>query len=173
MSFRNAIMLPNTLMICMACSSSSLSSNPKEQSDYNIDNNGTRNSYDASSYKLSSVVLADSVGVWEQEEEYGYFKVIVYREGLEHSQDKVRVLITKAQPNSNNQEIINDFVLNSPGVKGHINHIALEIVNNQLVLGLDISMKAMDGITLREVMLIKANGTVTELSTANHSDLYD
>lgn len=126
----------------------------------------------ASEYEPADILLAKSAGIWESGGEYGYFKVIVYREGIEHSSDKVRVLVTKANPDLNTQTIVNDFEIKSPGTKGYVNDLALKVVNNRLAVGLDIEMKAMDGIILRESFLVDTKGHVKLLSPAKHTDIY-
>ena len=124
-------------------------------------------------YDISNIVLAKSVGVWSEEGNYGYFKVIVYRMGLEHSIDKVKVLITRVNAKLNSQTIIKEIELESPGIKGYVKNLSLAIVNNQLSLGMDIEMKAMDNIVLRESFLIKKNGSVKVIMPARYVDIYD
>jgi len=127
----------------------------------------------SSNYNISNLFLAKTVGIWSKDKAYGYFKVIVYREGLEHSIDKVRVLITKVNSKSNNQIVIKDIQLKSPGLKGYIHDLSLIVVNNQLSLGLDIEMKGMDNIVLRESYLIDKDGTVKIIMPVKYIDIYE
>ncbi len=127
----------------------------------------------SSNYNISNIFLAKSVGVWSKDKDYGYFKVIVYRDGLEHPIDKVRVLITKANTKLNNQTVIKDIQLKSPGVKGYIHDLSLVIVNNQLSLGLDIEMNGMDNIVLRESFLINKDGAVKIIMPVKYIDIYE
>ncbi len=124
-------------------------------------------------YDISNIVLAKSAGIWSEEKNYGYFKVIVYRVGLEHPIDKVKILITQVNTRLNNQAIIKEIELESPGIKGYVNDLSLAIVNNQLSLGMDIEMKAMDNIVLRESFLITRNGSVKVIMPARYTDIYD
>jgi len=112
------------------------------------------------SYDVSNILMAKSTGIWSKGKDYGYLKVIAYRDGLEHPADKVRVLIIRVNAESNNQIIVKDIQIKSPGIKGYVQNLSLIIVNNQLSLGIDIEMKAMDGIVLRESFLISVDGEV-------------
>lgn len=122
--------------------------------------------------KLADVFLAKSIGVWESGKDYGYFKVIVYRMGLEHAQDKVRVITTKAGA-ENQQMVVNDIWLDAPGIKGYVNDISLKMINSsRLALALDIEMKAMEGVILREVYLIEKDQSPRLIVPANYIDIY-
>ncbi|HHI92498.1 MAG TPA: hypothetical protein ENK04_03135 [Gammaproteobacteria bacterium] len=91
---------------------------------------------------------------------------------MEHPADKVRVLITRANAESNNQTIIKDIQIKSPGIKGYVQDLSLAVVNNQLSLGVDIEMKAMDGIVLRESFLISVDGEVKVVAPVKFIDIY-
>ncbi len=123
-------------------------------------------------YDVSNILMAKSTGVWSKGKDYGYFKVIAYRDGLEHPADKVRVLITRANGESNNQAIRKDIQIKSPGIKGYVQDLSLAVVNNQLSLGVDIEMKAMDGIVLRESFLISVDGEVKVVAPVKYIDIY-
>ena len=121
----------------------------------------------------SNIFLAKSVGIWSKDKSYGYFKVIVYRVGLEHARDKVRVLITKVNTKLNKQIIIKDIQLKSPSIKGYIHDLSLMVVNNQLSLGIDIEMKGMENIILRESYLINKDGVVKVIMPVKYVDIYE
>ncbi len=126
----------------------------------------------SSNYNISDIVIAKSTGVWSKEKDYGYFKVFVYRNGLEHAKDVIRVLITKVDTKNNNQNIIKDIKIDSPGIKGYVQDLSLAIVNNKLSLGVDIEMKAMENIILKESLLINLDGKVKVIMPAKYIDIY-
>ena len=121
--------------------------------------------------KVADIYLAKSIGIWEAGKDYGYFKVIVYRMGLEHAQDKVRVIMTKAE--AEKQQVIDDIWLDTPGIKGFVNDISLKMINSsRMALALDIEMKAMDGVVLREVYLIEKDQKPKLIAPVKHIDIY-
>ena len=122
---------------------------------------------------LSDLWLSKSIGVWENGKKYGYFKVLVYRSGLEHAGDKIRVMITQADTNNNRQKIKHERWLDSPGYKGFVEGISLKIIKpDKLILGLDIEMKGMEGVVMKEVYIIDSKGKVKKLVDAKYKDMY-
>ncbi|MFY9268867.1 MAG: hypothetical protein WAO55_03860 [Candidatus Manganitrophaceae bacterium] len=118
--------------------------------------------------------MAKSGGVWKIQKRYGYYKVLVFREGLEHSQDRVLIQITEADPPKNTQRIIHSYWLKSPGIKGYIADIQLSMIDSQrMALSLDIEMKAMDGIILKEIYLLFPDGRQKLVNEAKYTDIYD
>ena len=122
---------------------------------------------------LSELWLSKSVGVWEKGKEYGYFKVLVYRTGLEHASDKVKVIITQADTKKNKQKIIHEKWLDSPGYKGFVDDIDLKMLKtDKLILGIDVDMKGMDGVVMKEVYIIDSSGKVNQVADAKYKDIY-
>lgn len=122
---------------------------------------------------LSDLWLSKSIGVWEKGKKYGYFKVLVYRTGLEHARDKVKVLITQADTKNNRQKIKHEQWLDSPGYKGYVEGVSLKILNpDKLILGIDIEMKGMDGVVMKEVYIIDSKGKVKQVVNVKYKDIY-
>lgn len=121
----------------------------------------------------SELYMAKSIGIWEDEGTYGYFKVLVYRRGLEHSRDDIVMLITEADTKNNKQKIIKKVYIQPSLIKGYVNDISLAVVNNGLLIGLDIEIKAMDGIILREVLLVSLDGNIKVIAAADYVDIYE
>ena len=122
---------------------------------------------------LAELWLSKSVGVWEKGQDYGYFKVLVYRTGLEPAGDKVQVIVTRADTKKNRQTVKLTKWLDTPGYKGYVNDIDLKILKpDKLILGLDIEMKGMDGVVLKEVYIVEMNGVVKKVTDAEYKDIY-
>lgn len=128
----------------------------------------------------SMLWLAKSAGTWEKEGDYGYYKILVFRQIAEHSRDYVLVQITrivatkKENDNSTQQEVIRSFWLETPSIKGYIDDVHLKKIDEQrMALMLDINMNGMDGVVLRELYVLHPDGTFKLLQPANGIDLYE
>ena len=122
---------------------------------------------------LSDLWLSKSIGVWEKGKEYGYFKVLVYRMGLEHAGDKIRIIITQADTKNNHQIVKYEKWLESPGYKGFVDDISLKMLkSDKLILGVDVEMKEMDGVILKEVYIVDLKGKVKKLVDAKYKNIY-
>lgn len=122
---------------------------------------------------IAQLWLAKSGGIWREGERYGFYKVLVYREGTEPAQDRVLVNVTQVQSPAQNQQVIRSVWLDTPGIKGYIADIGFKMIDNtRMALTLDIAMKGMDGLTLREVYVVRADGTYRQIQAANQLDIY-
>lgn len=122
---------------------------------------------------VAQLWMAKSGGIWREGERYGYYKVLVYREGTEPAQDRVLIHVTQVQSPAQNQQVIRSVWLDTPGVKGYIADIGFKVIDGtRMALTLDISMKGMDGLTLREVYVLHPDGTYRLVQPANQLDIY-
>lgn len=118
-------------------------------------------------YNISDIKFAKSThDSWENGKEYGYYTAIVYRTGLEHGYDLIRILVKKVKfddMNLGEMIIIKDIQIDTPGIAGYISDIQLNIVNNKLSLGVDIKARAYPNFIIKQNILVDINGTVTNL----------
>ena len=132
------------------------------------------NSQNVEEIDIANLWLSKSSGTWELENKYGFYQVMVLRtQGREHSQDEVYIQIIRKSETGN--IVVRTVKLNSPGYKGFVKNIELINIDeiNMLALHLDIEMKAMNGITMREIYLISPDGKVKSLIEAGYIDLYE
>lgn len=121
-----------------------------------------------------SLWMAKTAGTWKSGSDYGFYRVAVYRLTGEHASDTVEIQIVKAGSDGSAKEVIKTVTLESPGYQGYVQGISFTKINDQLMsISLDIEMKAMDGIVLREVYLVNPDGNVRNLVKAKYQDIYE
>lgn len=123
---------------------------------------------------IVDIWFSKSIGIWEKEERYGYYKALVLRKkSREHSKDVVQIFITEMDIKKNTESIIQKIMLDSPGIKGYISDIQLKIIQlNRLVVSLDIIMNGMNDLILKEVYIIDLTGKTKKLVSADYRDIY-
>jgi len=117
-------------------------------------------------YNDADIQLAKSSHAsWHKGKEYGYFTAIAYRDGLEHGCSLIRVLITKIDESNSvsDSRIIKDIQIGTPAISGYIKDISLEVINNKLSLGIDISKRVEPNLIVKQILMIDLDGNVTEL----------
>ena len=116
--------------------------------------------------------LAKSFGSWTEDEKSGYYRVMVYRAIGEssHGFDSVFVDILER---GETRGIKNSVELDTPGYKGYVRDVSFKKINaTTMAVLLDIEMKAMDGLVLREVFLVSPDGSSRKLVEAKYQDIY-
>ena len=123
--------------------------------------------------ELQNIWMSTSSGIWENESASGIYKALVVRKmGRESSSDEVKIQLVERTKN-NELKILKTIVLDTPGYKGYVENITLHPIDKSLVaLYVDINMKAMGGIVMREVYIINAKGEAKKLSVAESQDIY-
>ena len=112
----------------------------------------------------------ESGGLWEVGKAAGNYRVVVTKVGVEHSQDKVQVQLSRITDSA--REIIRCIDLDSPGLQGYVTGIRIHSINSSAAaIELAIEMKAMEGVILQSVYLVSVNGTVREIQKATYTDL--
>jgi hypothetical protein len=122
----------------------------------------------------SNLWMSKTSGTWEIGKDYGYYRVLVTRKtGKDHAQDDVYVQIAKRTVDSN--KIERTIKLDTPGYKGYVRDIELVNISgaNSVAVHIDIEMKAMDGIVLRDVYLVSPDGKVKTVVQSKYMDIYD
>lgn len=118
-------------------------------------------------YNITDIKIAKtSKKSWEKNKDYGYFSAIVYRDGLEHGYEVVRVLINKVYTDKDgisDMVTVKDIQIDTPGIRGTINDIHLNIINNKLSLGVDIRTRVDDNLIMKQILMIDLNGNVRNL----------
>jgi hypothetical protein len=115
--------------------------------------------------------LVKTHGIWESEKYYGYFRVTVNRQVGEHGADDVIVDILKVEQNGV-LKIIRTIPLNTPNYKGYVTDISFNMIDKKrIAISLDIEMKGMYGIKMRDIFLVSIDGTVQQVATASFKDL--
>ena len=103
------------------------------------------------------VWLAKTGGAWKQKERYGYLRVVVLRKGIEHATDWVQVQILEVDDKANLTRSRACVDLEAPGLKGYVKDVSFtKIDDTHVAVGLDVEMKAMNGVVLRDVFVIDA-----------------
>lgn len=120
---------------------------------------------------LTQIILAKETGAWKEGNSFGYYQVVVWRAGLEHARDHLSVHILSADAESGNKRLIRAIEIPSPGIKGYVEDIAVKMVDNRLFLAVDIRMKAMDGVVLREAFLVDHRGKWARIQEAGYQDI--
>lgn len=115
------------------------------------------------------VWMVKSGGLWKLNGEYGNYRVLVVRRGVEHAMDHIEVQVTTV---NHKRGIRHCSVVESPGLKGYVTDIRIHpIGTTRAAIEVDVDMKAMDGVILKEVFLASADGQVTPLVEAKYVDL--
>jgi len=118
----------------------------------------------------TDVWMVRSGGLWKEGATYGNFRVLLVRQGVEHAIDHVEVQVTTAKDSA--RAIRSCVVVHSPGLKGYVTDIRIHSVDTKsAAIELDVEMKAMNGVILKEVFVAFADGRVTLVSEAKYVDL--
>ena len=111
------------------------------------------------------VWMSKTGGLWTQGDRYGHYRVVVVRSGVEHSIDRVQLEILRVKDET--RTIVHCIALPSPGLKGHVIDLRIHSISESAaVVTLDIEMKAMEGIVLRDAFIVAPTGQVLEVSIA-------
>ncbi|MDT8375873.1 MAG: hypothetical protein RQ867_03930 [Mariprofundaceae bacterium] len=114
-----------------------------------------------------SVWLVKTSGTWELNNEYGYYRVVVTREGNEHARDEVYIQIL-----NNSFEHKRTIKLETPGYQGYIKNVSFNnISDNKMAISFEIEMKGMYEITQKEVFIITPKGKVEKVIATKPLDL--
>ena len=118
------------------------------------------------------VWMAKTAGTWKQGARYGYYRAIVVRKGIEHATDWVQVQLLEADDNANVRRVRGCINLESPGLKGYVSDLSFKKVSdNQMALSIDVEMKAMNDLVLREVFLIDSSGSARRIVEARYVEI--
>ena len=121
-----------------------------------------------------SLWMARTAGTWKVGSDYGFYRVAVYRLTGDHASDTVEVHIIKSGPDGDAKEVVKTVPLEVPGYQGYVKDITFTKINERMMaVSLDIEMKAMEGIVLREVYLVTPDGKVRNLVIAKYQDIYE
>lgn len=121
-----------------------------------------------------NVWLLKTGGHWEDGDAHGHFRVLVVRKGVEHAIDSVRVQVTRTIDAKNKREIVRCVDLGTPELKGYVEDVGIvEHGEKRAAIYVDISMKAMEDLVLREVFIVSSNGKVKKVVNADYIDLFD
>ncbi|MEK6749284.1 MAG: hypothetical protein AABY83_08780 [Pseudomonadota bacterium] len=128
----------------------------------------------AATPNATDVWLAKTSGIWELKGRYGYYQVMVYREGIEHAVDKVVVNLIAADDKAQRKEVVKSVTLETPGVQGNVQDIQFKMVDkSHMVISLDVTMKGMEGVVERAMFLFYPDGRYKEIISLKHVDVYD
>ncbi|MDH5727627.1 MAG: hypothetical protein OEZ58_01370 [Gammaproteobacteria bacterium] len=118
--------------------------------------------------------LAKKAGIWQHGDDVGFFQAKVYRQGSEHAHDRVVIVVTQVVGKEGEEKMIHQFELPTPGIKAYVQDLKLKALDDKrMALFLDLEMKAMDGVVLREVYLLNRLGKYKRISEAKYVDIYD
>jgi hypothetical protein len=121
-----------------------------------------------------TVWLVKTGGFWRSGGRFGHYRVIVRREGVEHAIDRAELQILETNDKTAKREVAICTDLKTPGLKGYVEDITFRKVNDAVTaISLDISMKDMDEVVLREVILASRSGKVQRVVDAKSVDLQD
>ena len=116
--------------------------------------------------------LAKTRGIWSEKGKYGYYRVMLYRMlGRSHSADSVVVDILEQSGTESKK--VRSIKLDLLEYKGYVVDISLKQVNDTtMAVLLDIEMKAMYGLVLREIFLVSPDGNSRRLVEAKYQDIF-
>ncbi|MDH5545233.1 MAG: hypothetical protein OEZ43_06550 [Gammaproteobacteria bacterium] len=121
---------------------------------------------------IENIWLLKTGGIWEQNNQYGYYQAHVVRSGLEHVTDKLFVLELLADEKKNTKSIARRYEIPSPGIKAHVHDINFQMLDKQrMLLYVELEMKAMDNAVLREVYLLSPGGKYQLITEAKYKDI--
>ena len=121
-----------------------------------------------------TVWLVKTGGFWRSAGRFGHYRVIVRREGVEHAIDRAELQILETNDKTGKREVATCTDLKTPGLKGYVQDVNFRKVNDAVTaISLDISMKDMDEVVLREVILASRSGKVQRVVDAKSIDLQD
>ena len=118
------------------------------------------------------VWMLKTSGTWTRGKRYGYYRAIVLRKGIEHAMDQVQVQLLEADDKTNSVRVVTCVDLDTPGLKGYVTDLDFEKIDDtRMAVGIDIEMKAMNNIVLREVFLVDATGAAKRLVKADYVEI--
>lgn len=121
-----------------------------------------------------SVWLVKAGGFWRAAGKFGHYRVVIRREGVEHPIDRAELQILVTNDKAAKREIATCTDLKTPGLKGYVEDITFKKVDDKVTaITLDISMKAMNDVVLREMILASYRGKVQHVVDAPSMDLQD
>jgi hypothetical protein len=116
--------------------------------------------------------MMKTAGIWRSGTKYGYYRIVVRRQGFEHGMDQVELQILEADGNAMKRQPVHCIDLETPGLKGYITDVTLRAIDDRIVaIELDIEMKAMDGIVAREILVASYDGKVRVVAEAKSIDV--
>jgi hypothetical protein len=122
----------------------------------------------------ATVWLVKTGGFWRSAGRFGHYRVIVRREGVEHAIDRAELQILETNDKTGKREVATCTDLKTPGLKGYVEDIVFRKVSDAVTaISLDISMKAMDEVVLREVILASRLGKIQRVVDATSTDLQE
>jgi len=121
--------------------------------------------------KRNDLWLARTSGTWKAEVSYGFFRVLIFRKVGDAAMDTVCVDVLQVDEKSRSLSILRRDRLTGPGYSGNVVdvHFFSEGAGKTAV-GIDILMKGMDGIALREVYVLATNSAPRRLVQAKFAD---
>jgi hypothetical protein len=118
------------------------------------------------------VWLVKTEGTWKQGSRYGYYRAVVVRKGIEHAIDSVQVQFLEVDDKAKAIRLRGCVSLESPGLKGYVTDLSFTKIDDvRIALSIDVEMKAMNGLVLREVFLVDLKGEVRRLVDAKHVEI--
>jgi len=121
-----------------------------------------------------SVWLVRTGGFWRAGGKFGHYRVVVHREGVEHARDRVELQVLVTDAKKGRRAVAKCTELESPGLKGHVEDVRVQEIDDKVsAVYLDISMKAMSDVVLREVFLASYRGNTDRIQEATSVDLQD
>jgi hypothetical protein len=114
---------------------------------------------------------AETSGVWEQNKSRGYFRAVLSRIPGEPAEDSLCVQIIESR--SNGEMLLKRSIgIGAIGYRGAVSRLNIaSIPGNRAVVSIDIEMRGMEGIELREVYVVGLDGSVIKVAEARYSDL--
>ena len=118
--------------------------------------------------------LVKTGSFWRAGGRFGHYRVVVRREGVEHAIDRAELQILTTNDKTGKREITRCTDLKTPGLDGYVEDVSFKKVTDRATaVGIDISMKAMNDVILRETMLVSYQGKVQHIVDAPSIDLLD
>jgi hypothetical protein len=119
-----------------------------------------------------SVWLVKTGGFWRAGGRFGHYRVIVRREGVEHASDRAELQIVLTNDKAAKQEISTCTDMKTPGLKGYVEDVTFKKVDDKVTaISLDLSMKSMNDVVVREIVLASYRGKVKRVVEASSLDL--
>lgn len=118
------------------------------------------------------VWMVKTGGAWKQGGRYGHYRAVVVRKGIEHATDWVQVQLLEANDKTNARRVRGCVNLDSPGLKGYVSDLRFtKIDDTHAALSIDIEMKAMKEVVLRDVFVVDAGGAARRVVEAKSVEI--
>jgi hypothetical protein len=118
------------------------------------------------------VWMVKTGGLWKQGARYGHYRAVVLRKGIEHATDWVQVQFLEADDRTNTRRTSGCVNLSSPGLKGYVTDLSFKKIDDtRAALSIDIEMKAMNDLVLREVFLVDIKGEARRVVEARSVEI--